>query len=92
VMVANVSQRATFRQGAWKRGQYRKFHDHRFLSGDVGNPHLEKVVAVVTALMRVSPDRETFMRHFNRNFRPHLPEQMDLFLEVQAREKSEAAN
>lgn len=40
---------------------------------------MEKQVAVVTALMRVSPDRPTFMRHFNRSFRPHLPEQRDLF-------------
>jgi hypothetical protein len=32
--------------------------------------------------MRVSPDRETFMRSFNRNFRPHLPEQRDLFEEL----------
>jgi hypothetical protein len=49
------------------------------LTGDIGNPHLEKQVAVVTALMRISPDWDTFMRNFNRNFRPHLPEQQGLF-------------
>jgi hypothetical protein len=42
--------------------------------------------------MRVSPDWDTSMRHFNRNFRPHLPEQMDLFKEIEAKEKAEAAN
>jgi hypothetical protein len=36
---------------------------------------LEKQVAVVTALMRVAPDWEIFELLFNRNFRPHLPEQ-----------------
>ncbi len=60
----------------------RKYHHHRFLSGEIGHPHLEKQVAVVTALMRVSPDWETFMRNFNRNFRPHMPEQKDLFEEL----------
>src|SRR6267142_2554358 len=61
----------------------RKYHHHRFLTGDIGHPHLEKQVAVVTALMRISPDWDTFMRNFNRNFRPHLPEQRDLFEEME---------
>jgi len=70
----------------------RKYHHHRFLSGEIGNPHLEKQVAVVTALMRISPDWPTFMRHFNANFRPHLPVQRDLFEEIEAEERREAAN
>jgi hypothetical protein len=69
----------------------RKYHHHRFLSGDLGNPHLEKHVAVVTALMRISSDWSTFMKNFNRNFRPHIPEQRDLFEEFEAEER-EAAN
>jgi hypothetical protein len=32
----------------------RQFHHHRFLSGDIGNSHLEKHVVVVTSLMRPS--------------------------------------
>jgi hypothetical protein len=40
-------------------------------------------VAVVTALMRISPDWDSFMRNSNRNFRPHLPEQRDLFEEME---------
>jgi hypothetical protein len=70
----------------------RKYHHHRFLSGEIGHPHLEKQVAVVTALMRVSSDWRIFMQHFNRNFRPHMPEQKDLFDEIEAQEKKEAAN
>jgi hypothetical protein len=32
------------------------------------------------------------MRHFSRNFRPHIPEQRDLFEEIEAEEMREAAN
>jgi hypothetical protein len=39
------------------------------LSGKIGNPHLEKHVAGVTALMRVSPDWNTFMKLFGTNFK-----------------------
>ncbi|MGH7073269.1 MAG: P63C domain-containing protein [Stellaceae bacterium] len=46
----------------------RKYHHHRFLSGNIGNPHLEKHVAVVTALMRISTSWKSFTRNFNRNF------------------------
>lgn len=51
-----------------QKGGRRKYHHHRFLSGDIGNPHLEKHVAVVTALMRVSPNWRAFQRNFSRNF------------------------
>lgn len=59
----------------------RKYHHHRFLSGKIGNPHLEKHVAVVTALMRVSPDWNMFMKLFGTNFkRVSKPdEEPDLF-------------
>jgi hypothetical protein len=69
----------------------RKYHHHRFLTGQIGHPHLEKQVAVVTALMRISPDWPAFMQHFNANFRSHIPRQMDLFTEIEAKEKTEAA-
>ena len=44
---------------------------------------MEKQVAVVTTLMRISPDWDSFMRNFNRNFRPHLPEHRDLFEDME---------
>jgi hypothetical protein len=62
----------------------RKYHNHRFLSGDIGNQHLEKQVAVVTALMRAASNWKEFMKSFNRNFRPHIGEQTDMFDEEAA--------
>lgn len=44
---------------------------HRFsqlLTADIGNPHLEKQVAIVTTLMKISPNKRTFERHFSRAF------------------------
>jgi hypothetical protein len=68
----------------------RKTHHHRFLSGEIGKPHLEKHVVVVTALMRISPDWQTFMKHFNKNFRPHISEQTDIFADFEPDEKETA--
>ena len=42
--------------------------------------------------MRVSPDWAAFMRNFNRNFRPHMPEQGDLFDEIDAAERTSSAS
>ncbi len=54
----------------------RRKHKHlQFLTNDVGNPHLEKQLAVVTALMRISPNWRVFMTHFQRAF-PSEVEQM----------------
>lgn len=58
---------------------YRKYKNHQFLSGDIGNPHLEKQVAVVTALMRGASNWNQFVKSFNRNFRPHVGVQTSLF-------------
>jgi len=80
-----------------------KYHHHRFLTGQIGHPHLEKQIAVVTALMRISSDwaafmqhfssdRAAFMQHFNANFRPHISRQMDLFAEIETKEKKEATH
>lgn len=66
----------------------RKYHNHRFLSGDIGNPHLEKQVAVVTALMRGASNWGQFVKSFNRNFKPDQGEQVDMFKS----EDDEAAN
>lgn len=56
----------------------RKHKHHQFLTMDVGNPHLEKHLAVVTTLMRISPNWRVFMSHFARAFPPPV-EQMPLF-------------
>ena len=63
------------------KGQ-RKARHHQFLTDDIGNPHLEKQVAVVTALMRISPNWRTFTRHFERAFSKG-PQQQDMFPELE---------
>lgn len=47
---------------------YRRYKHFQFLTGDIGNPHLERQVAAVTTLMRASPNRATFERLFKRAF------------------------
>lgn len=46
----------------------RKHRYSQFLTDDIGNPHLEKQVAVVTTLMKISPNWKVFDRNFNRAF------------------------
>lgn len=46
----------------------RKYKHHQWLTDDIGNSHLEKQVAIVTALMRISANWRTFQRHFERAF------------------------
>lgn len=46
----------------------RKNKLHQRLTEDIGNRHLEKQVAVVTTLMRISPNRRLFKRSFERAF------------------------
>jgi hypothetical protein len=46
----------------------RKHKHHQRLTEDIGNPHLEKQVAIVTTLMKISPNKRIFERHFARAF------------------------
>jgi hypothetical protein len=48
------------------RPGYRRYAHHQFLSGDIGNPHLERLVAVVTALMKISPSWQSFKKKLNK--------------------------
>jgi len=56
----------------WQR-KHKLFQD---LTSDIGNPHLEKQVAVVTTLIKISPNWKSFERNFRRAF-PSGPEQME---------------
>lgn len=47
---------------------HRKDKHHRFLTEDIGQPHLEKQVAVATYLMKVCDDKSEFMEKFERAF------------------------
>ena len=48
----------------------RRYHHHRFLTDEVGHPHLDKHIASVTALMRASSSWQGFKRLFDRAFSP----------------------
>lgn len=48
-----------------KDGRRRHKH-HQFLTVDIGHEHLGKHLAVVCALMRISPDFKTFVRQLDR--------------------------
>jgi len=50
---------------------------HQFLTDDIGNPHLEKLVAATVALMRISPNWRKFKGYIQRAF-PIKNEQMEL--------------
>jgi len=55
--------------------KWQRKHKHsQFLTEDIGNPHLEKQVAITTTLMKISPNKRIFERHFARAF-PSGPEQ-----------------
>jgi hypothetical protein len=45
-------------------------HVRQHLTDDIGNPKLEKHIAVTMALMDVAPDWATFMSHMNRVLPP----------------------
>lgn len=46
----------------------RKHRHHQLLSQDIGQPHLEKQVAVVTNIMKVCDDKAEFIRKFDKAF------------------------
>ena len=50
------------------RGGSRKHKHHRFLTDDIGDPHLVKQLVIVTTLMRVSETWSEFQRLFAREF------------------------
>jgi hypothetical protein len=53
----------------------RKHKCFQFLTNAIGNPHLEKQVAVVTTLMRISSNWKAFERNFNRAFPPAVKQE-----------------
>lgn len=46
----------------------RRHRNHQHLTAEIGQPHLEKQVAVVTNIMKVCDDKDEFMRKFERAF------------------------
>lgn len=63
------------------KGNRLKRH-HQFLSEDIGNTHLEKQIAIVTTLMRISPDWRRFKGNFERAFPTDSNDQLTLDVET----------
>jgi hypothetical protein len=61
---------------------YRKYKHSQFLSAETGIPELDRQIAIVTMLMRVSDDKEDFEANFERAFakeyQPRLPLRVDV--------------
>jgi len=68
------------------KGHTRRYKHHQLLTKEIGNPHLEKQIASVTTLMRVSRDRKDFERLFDRAF-PDGPIQGKLWPEEETEEQ-----
>lgn len=57
---------------------YRKHRHHQFLTENIGNPHLERHIASVTTLMRVSANWRNFKSLFQRAFSKDAHEQIEM--------------
>ncbi len=60
---------------------YRRRRHHQFLTEDIGNPHLERHLAAVTALMRAAPNWKAFERLFERAYPDSRQQQIEMELE-----------
>lgn len=60
---------------------YRKNKHHRYLTEDVGKPHLEKHIASIVTLMRISPNWRIFEKHLERAFPSERGVQLEIFEE-----------
>ena len=74
------------RRNPVKEYGYRRHKHHQFLSHDIGHPHLDKQITAVMTPMRVSDDKSTFKRLFERAF-PHRGQQLPLAIEETAGEE-----
>lgn len=79
--VLNELERLNPPNEKWQR---RSRHPQHLTEG-IGNQHLEKQIAVVTALMRGASNKGQFKRLFARNF-PEGHEQTEMFNEVERAE------
>lgn len=52
----------------------RKNKNSQFLTEDIGQPHLEKQIAIITSLMTVSDNREQFKRNVEKLYSGTFPE------------------
>ncbi len=52
---------------------YRAHKHHQFLSSNTGSPHLDRQIATVTTLMRISENKKEFEELFEKAFPPAQP-------------------
>jgi hypothetical protein len=57
----------------------RRARHHKFLSDDIGHPHLQQQITATTTLMRAAEDWPSFKRMFTRAF-PRTGDQLGLSL------------
>jgi hypothetical protein len=72
---------------------YRRNKHHQFLTAETGNVHLDRQIATVTTLMRVSDNKQQFEILFERAFpplQPRLPLVIDVLNEGDGRTEEEA--
>ena len=65
---------------------YRKHKHHQFLTEDTGNAHLDKQIATVTVLMRISDNKGEFEEHFGKAFGQPFQTRMPLVVRVDGSE------
>lgn len=46
----------------------RKYRHFQYLTEEIGNPHLEKQISIVTTLLTISDSWDEFLKHFSRAF------------------------
>lgn len=69
----------------------RRYKNSQFLTEHIGDPHLDKQIASVTTLMKVSDDIRDFDDKFRRAFAKHYQPRLPYDLEARLEDESEAA-
>lgn len=73
---------------------HRAHKHHQFLTENTGSPHLDKQIATVTTLMRISDDKKQFEELFEKAYPPaqeRLPLIIELTNEAEEEDKKKAA-
>ena len=67
---------------------YRRHKFFQYLTVDIGDPHLDRLIAAVTMVMRVSDSKRDFAENFQRAFHPERTVQQQLHFDEPAAEPS----
>ncbi|MBI3661672.1 MAG: P63C domain-containing protein [Acidobacteria bacterium] len=64
---------------------YRRHKHFQFLTADTGHPHLDRQLAAVTTIMRISDDKDEFEENFAKAFAKTYQHRLPLVVEVDAK-------